>query len=612
MFDEWRATPADEPGSAGRRVSVPGRPAAFAGAEGVTYRTTFADPREDGDEVAVVVLRGLFAHAELDVGAGRVGATGPVEHDAYFEPVRVPVRPEGETGLSVTCHAPRDRFGGLHGTDRVPETERVPGIWWEAGVESRPLPSVDRLRVRPEVTDDGAVLHVRTTVLTDGSLDDRVTYSLKPEGETTASGAMSRGAVRASGSGSTTVDHTVEVRDPALWWPADLGDQNRYRLRAKLGDSERSVVTGIREVGRDGGRLLINGEPLPVRGVNLHTAAPADVDRATELNCNLVRAPAHVLPPAVYEACDRAGLLVWQGVPLTGPGGFDTERGADLARRLVDTYGHHPSLAVLGVHDEPTDAFADGLGRGLLERLRLRVRAWRTDYDRRPAAAVARELGDHHPVVTVVGGPGVDHDAAAYYPGWDYGTAGGTDALLDRYPTDLLAAFGAGALGTDGTDPDAVPGFDAAKHDARVDGGAAESQAYQAEVLRTVVEAARRRGLGVVASALRDTGAAGMGVYAVDGSPKAGRDALATAFQPVQAFLADPSPGECRAVVVNDTPAALSAVLSWSAGGASDRQELTVDAAGRWTGSLNLPAGADGVDLALSVGDATVRNSYEL
>jgi len=421
---------------------------------------------------------------------------------------------------------------------------------------------------------------------------------------------MERALVETDGPGRHQLEHTIEVRDPALWWPREAGDQHRYALRAKLDDSERTVTTGIREVERDGGRLVVNGTPVPVRGVNLLTADPADVDRAREVGANLVRATAHVLPRAVYEACDEAGLLVWQDLPLTGPGSFEVDRGRRLAETLDATYGHHPSLVAVGVHDEPTDAFPEALGEGLLDSLRLRWRAWRTDYDRGPAEGVAAAIPDRYAAIPVVGGPGLDHDAAAYYPGWDYGTPATIESLLERYPADLLGAFGAGALATD--DGTGAAGFDAEKHGAHVRGGVEASRAYQADLLRTVAETARRRGLGAVALALRDTDGAGMGVYAADGTPKAGRDALAAAFRPVQALLADPTPGTSEVIVVNDLPEALSATLSWEAGDRDGTLDVTVDATGRWTDDIPVPDDASEARLVLSVGGHRVENTYDL
>jgi len=608
MVEEWRATvPGDdrvEP------VSVPGSPAAFAGCDTVEYATTFDDPRDADDDAAVLVLRGLYAHADVELSADRLDGDGAVEHDCYFAPLRVPFDPGETNDLVVTCRSPDDRFGGLHDTDLVPESDRVPGVWWDASLETHPLPYVDDTEVRPEITGEGARLHVRTTVVTGGPLEDRITYSLRPEGDHAGRGTMERSTVRTEEAGPATVEHTIEIRGPSLWWPRELGDQHRYRLTAKLGDSERSVAVGVCDVGFADGRLVVNGEPLPVRGVNLLTADTEDVRRAREVNANLVRAHAHVLPEEVYEACDEAGLLVWQDLPLTGPGEFDTDRGRALARTLSRTRGRHPSLAAHAVHDDPTTTFEDGLGSGLLDRLRLRVRAWRTGYDPVPAETVADALPDHAPVFPVVGGPGVGADAAAYYPGWDYGEPADIDALLDRYPADVVAEFGAGAV-ADG-DSDAA-GFDRAKHDRHVDGGVDASQRYQAGTLRTVAERLRRRETGAVAFALRDTGAGGMGVFASDGTPKRAKTVLGRAFAPVQAFLAAPSPGGSDVVVVNDSPGELSATLEWSAGDRGGAFDLTVGPRDRWTGGpVTVPRDCETVELELDVGGRRVGNAYDL
>ncbi|MFC7058068.1 hydrolase [Halovenus salina] len=476
----------------------------------------------------------------------------------------------------------------------------------DAGRPSTPY--IEDLSVRPELTDAGAQLHVTATVVGDEALSERITYSLRPEGDSRKSGMMDRASVETDGPGRERVHHTIEVRDPARWWPRELGEQNRYTLRAKLGDSERTVTTGIREITRDGGELRVNGEPVAIRGVNLTGGTEEDIDRASELNATVLRAHASVLPPACYERCDREGLLVWQDLPLTGSGAFDTDRAQSLARTLARRRAQNPSVAVYTIHDDPVDPFGDGLGTGTLDRLRLRWRAWRSSYNRSSAETVAEALPDGSPVVPVVGAPGIGADAGSYYPGWEHGQAADIETLLKRYPVDVVAEFGAGALADDVAE---AAGFDVTKHDRHAE-SVEDSQAYQASLLRTVIERLRVAGVGALAFSLRDTDQAGMGVYEVDGTPKAAVDVVTNALRPMQAFLADPASGESEVVVVNDLPKSFDLTLSWTAGDESGEFEGTVDGGGHWRGGPISLSEGNTVTLVLQVGDHRIENEYDL
>ena len=606
MSLEWRGA-AVEPGSGvptattWRDVEVPGRPARFAGEDVVAYRTEFDDPRDGDDEHAVLVLEGVYAHARVWLNGERIA-----EHDAYFDPLRVALPVADENELSVECRVPEDRFGGVHDTDSVPESARVPGIWWDATVETHPDPYVESLSVAPRLEDEGATVAVAATVVSDDPLDERLTLSLRPEGDVRGGGMMSRAAVDAD-PGRTTVTHDVEVRDASLWWPHDQGGQPRYALRAKLRDSQRTAVTGLRSVEYDEDGLLVNGRRVAARGVNLTDAEPADVARAVRANANLVRAHGHVLSPDVYEACDERGVLVWQDLPLTGPGTFDVERGRHLATRLVRARRNRPSLAAVSVHDDPVPDFGDGLGSGALDRLRYRWRAWRTDYDREPAEAVADAV-DEVPAFPVVGPAGVDPDAAVMYPGWRFGSVEDVDWLCEHYGLgEAVVEFGAGALAGD----DPVETAD--RPAARVGSTVAESQARQADVVGRVAESLRVRGANVIAAyALRDVGDAGMGVLASDGSEKAAFDRLAAAYRPVQAVLVDPTPGESDVVVVRDRPTDATVTVEWDVNGRREQNELTVEAFGQTAvTTLSLSAGDD-VTLAVAADGEVARNEYDI
>jgi len=623
MLREWRAGAVDPgggkpTGAEWTPVTVPGRPDDFAGEACVAYRTTFTDPRDPDEAMACLELQGCYAHARVWLNGELVAKS-----DTYFAPIRVPFEPQAENELVVECREPDDRFGGIHDTDRVPDADAVPGIWWDASLSTHPETFVVALTATPRVPDlddpseaDGleAAIDATVEVYAGNALDERLTLTTRPAGERRGRGMMDRAPVEALAGDRVTVEQTIDLRDPSLWWPRELGDQHRYQIRAKLGDDVATTTTGLASITRDEETLVVNGQPVPIRGVILQDGTPADVDRATSVNANLVRAHAHALSPATYDACDEAGLLVWQDLPLTGPGLFDIERGKRLARRVGDVYGAHPSLAAVAVHDDPVESLPDRLGGGVLDRLRLRWRAWRTEYDRGPAEAVAEAVPDPLAVFPVVGGPGTRPDAAAIYPGWDYGRAGMVDWLVGQYPSlgHVVGEFGAGSLAD--ADPEELAGFDRAKHDAAVGSDSddiAASQAFQAEVLRRVASSLRAGGAAAaVACALRDTGDAGMGVYTRDGEPKAAADALTEAFEPVAIIRTEPDDRNSPVMVVNDTPTDFEGTLTWTAGESSGSADLSVESLGTTiVDSVSAPADASEIRLTLSSGSFEVSTT---
>lgn len=587
MSLEWRAasvTPGEDlPAPAEwAEVEVPGRPAQFSGAEAVAYRAAFSDPRGPAESHAVLVLEGVYAHARVWLNGSELAA-----HDAYFEPLWIPLSLAAENELIVECRAPEDRFGGTHDTDLLAPEKRVPGIWWDARIETHADPFIERLAVTPRIEGRDATVDVSATVVSDEPLDDRVTVSLRPAGDTRGGGMMNRVRV-ATDPGRATVTERVDVRNPSLWWPHDAGDQPRYAIRAKLGDAERTVTTGLRTVthGEDG--LQVNGDRVSARGISVLDGTTADVEEVVAAGANLLRAHAHVLSPAVYEACDRKGVLVWQDLPLTGPGEFDPERGVALAERLLEARRRHPSLAAVGVHDDPVAAYADGLGSGFLDRLRFRWRAWGAGYDASDAERVA-EAVEAVPTFPVVGRPGIDPDAATLYPGWEFGAPSDLNWVCDRYDlTGPVAEFGAGERGE-------------------------WARSEQATTVGQVAKALRLRSTDVMcAFTLRDEATDGMGLLAPDGGRKPAFARIAAAYEPIQAFLADPTPGESEVVVRNDGPADAALTVEWDQDGEREQRELAVSAGEQSTATTLTLSPGDRVTLGVAREDEVTTNAYDI
>ncbi|WP_440765583.1 glycoside hydrolase family 2 [Natronorubrum sp. DTA7] len=619
-----------------RSVAVPGSKTAFADAtEPIAYRTTVADPRADERERALLELRGNASRAEIWLNGTRVGG-----HEPFVGPFRTTFDPRPTNELIVVCERPGAVVGSEEAIDATEHaTSAVP---WAVDVEARPQTFCRRLEARPRFTEDGGVIDVECEVDAGEAVDDAITLSLRPEGFR-GSAAMQRVPVRAAAGERVTVSDTLEIREPSRWWPQGYGPQNRYTVRAKLGDDAISKTVGFCDVERDGDEFLINGRPVRLRGfARLPGGDPvADVERAAAANATFVRANGHVPPESLYAAGDEAGLLVWQDVVGVEPNDEPSaDEAAALAATLAKRYTHRPSAAIYGVSEELPSPF-DGLyGSGFLTKLRFRYRAWRADVDHGAAESVADAVGERiaetvaesadaaaeeskpgsPAVVSSTGPPGTEPDATRLSPGWEYLSAADLEWLLERDRTlgRLVAGFDAGSLAADDADPAEIPGLDAAVLERRVgtDAGLEESQRYQAKTLKTVAETLRRHESALsTAAPIRDAApGGGMGVVSHAGEEKPAYRGLVRSFEPVQAVLdGPPAAGSIGITLCNDTHDAFEATVSWVAD--NDEGETTVEVDPLETtaaGTAQIPRTATRIELTVAIGDRRIRNRYHL
>ena len=162
---------------------------------------------------------------------------------------------------------------------------------------------------------------------------------------------------------------TIVVEDVQRWWPHTHGDQPLYGVRAVIAGQHVDLgEVGFRtiEVDRsDGGfTLVVNGVPVFCRGAAWYPPEPvslqttdedlaATIDLARRSGMNMLRIPGDTLyeEERFFDACDRAGLLVWQEVmlgPVDPPDdeAFTAVVAAEVSTLLNDV-ARHPCLAVL-------------------------------------------------------------------------------------------------------------------------------------------------------------------------------------------------------------------------------------------------------------------------
>ena len=135
--------------------------------------------------------------------------------------------------------------------------------------------------------------------------------------------------------GMQTVNLSLPVGQPALWWPAGSGEQTRHELQLDIAGEEWKRDIGIRrsdiicqpDTDSDGSgfAIAINGRQLFMRGANWipPDALPARgtpdevralLQSAVDANMNMLRVwgGGQYEPDWFYELCDELGILIWQ------------------------------------------------------------------------------------------------------------------------------------------------------------------------------------------------------------------------------------------------------------------------------------------------------------
>ena len=151
-----------------------------------------------------------------------------------------------------------------------------------------------------------------------------------------------------------------------------------YRLVLTLRDEKDSVVeavacdVGFRKIEIHDGRLLINGQPIRLRGVNRHELDPdrghavtfermeQDITLMKQANINAVRTCHYPNDPRWYELCDKFGLYVFDEADLETHGtrgklASDPRWASaflDRAIRLAERDKNHPSVIFWSLGNE--------------------------------------------------------------------------------------------------------------------------------------------------------------------------------------------------------------------------------------------------------------------
>ena len=160
-------------------------------------------------------------------------------------------------------------------------------------------------------------------------------------------------------------------------WSAET--PNLYTLRLTLLDGgmpadEKTLEVGFRRIEIDGERLLCNGMPIKLRGVNYHAFTPTggyyvpkavyerDLTTMKQHNINAIRTSHYPQDEVFYTLCDRLGIYVMDECNVESHGVRDknvpgndplwTDAVVDRMRRMVVRDRNHPSVVIWSLGNE--------------------------------------------------------------------------------------------------------------------------------------------------------------------------------------------------------------------------------------------------------------------
>ncbi len=138
--------------------------------------------------------------------------------------------------------------------------------------------------------------------------------------------------------GNNRIEVPAVIKNPRLWWPIGMGDQNQYRFEIQITQSKKPIAslgtsTGLRriELMREKDSIgesfyfKVNGIPVFAKGANyipndsfLPRVSKANYEKvvadAVDANMNMLRVWGGGIyeDDYFYELCDKHGIMVWQ------------------------------------------------------------------------------------------------------------------------------------------------------------------------------------------------------------------------------------------------------------------------------------------------------------
>ena len=271
------------------------------------------------------------------------------------------------------------------GQDSHSVTDQTQGNWngivGRLELQARPKHvNIERVRVYPDVAEKKAHVVVELDNNANKLLgpihimqlkEYGLTYEVRYDGQSDALPPVVPAYNWQELNGRQCVKFDIPLGDKMKTW--DEFSPVVYRLTVYAGDDVYETTFGMREVKIEGRQFYLNGRKLFLRGTVENCLFPETgypptdeqewlriFHKCKEYGLNHVRFHSYCPPEAAFSAADRMGIYLQPEGPSWPNHGVKLRRGMDIdkylleeSKRIVDTYGNHPSFLMMAAGNEP-------------------------------------------------------------------------------------------------------------------------------------------------------------------------------------------------------------------------------------------------------------------
>lgn len=257
------------------------------------------------------------------------------------------------------------------GQDSHSVTDQTQGNWngIVGRMELRAQPErlhIDKVRIRPRPSASSVLLQVELRGQSPNFSFYDMEVMVQQEGRDSANLYITHYDIY-----SNVMEVEMTLPGGVLLW--DEFHPNLYRLGISVGDDYYETTFGMREVRVDGRDIILNRRPIYLRGTVENCCFPETgyppTDEASwlrifqkckEYGLNHMRFHSYCPPEAAFAAADKVGFYLQPEGPSWPNHGVKLLAGQVIdqyllqeSKRIIDTYGHHPSFIMMAAGNEP-------------------------------------------------------------------------------------------------------------------------------------------------------------------------------------------------------------------------------------------------------------------